>query len=185
MNRVDSLFKACIYGDVKLLKRSLKDGGNVNKQFRKWPPLRWAIQEGHLNIIKVLVDHGANIKKRYSDGCTPLEQAVCEEHTSVIKYLINCGVDVNQKSSNNGTALHMACAYGQLEMAKLLIKNGADPKRRDNDGWTPRSFAGYYRRKALLKLLDERVANKNTPQQKLLVIGLFCLLLMARPTTYS
>lgn len=75
---MDNLFKACINGDIELLNRSFKNGGHLNKRFRKWKPLRWAIQHGHLNVVMALVAKGTNIKRAYSDGITPLDQATGE-----------------------------------------------------------------------------------------------------------
>ena len=156
MDKLDDLFKACIYGDIKLLNKSFKNGGHLNKRFRKWKPIRWAIQYGHLNIVIALVDKGTNIKKAYNDGVTPLDQAVGEKHKTIVKYLIDAGVNVNQRTTN-GTALHTACAYGHMDIVKLLVRNGADLKIKDDNGKTPRHYAKYYNRLDLVKLIDKRV----------------------------
>ncbi len=164
MDKLDNLFKACIYGDIKLLNGSFRNGGNLNKRYRKWKPIRWAIQSGHLNIVKALVDKGTNIKRAYSDGITPLEQAVGERHMPIIKYLISAGVDVNQKTAN-GTALHVACAYGQTEIVKILLQNGADLRIKDDYGKTPRHFSKDY--KSVLKLVDKKLkTDKLTAESK-------------------
>ena len=154
--KVDDLVKACIEGDLHLLKKSVKNKNDLNRKYRTWPLIRWAIQEGHLDIVEYLVDNGVSVTRKYTDGFTPLDQAVGEGHKKIIDFLINFGVDINQKTVN-GTALHTACAYGKLTIAKTLIKNGADIRTKDENGWTARSYAGYYRRKELVNYLDREL----------------------------
>lgn len=154
MGKVDALVKACIQGDIRSLKKLIKDKKDLNHKYKTWPLIRWAIQEGHLNIVQYLVDSGVSVRRKYSDGFTPLDQAVGEGHKKIVNFLILSGVDVNQRTVN-GTALHTACAYGTTEIARILVKNGADIKVKDKRGWTARSYAGYYRRRALVGYLDQ------------------------------
>lgn len=158
MDKVNDLVKASIEGNLQLLEKSIKNGKDLNRRYRTWPLVRWAIQEGHLNIVKYLVDNGVSVTRKYSDGFTPLDQAVGEGHKKIIAFLIHLGVDVNQKTVN-GTALHTACAHGNLDIVKKLVKNGADIRIKDSRGWTARSYAGYYRRKDVVDFLD-RVRKK-------------------------
>jgi ankyrin repeat protein len=158
MDKVDGLIKACIEGDLRSFKKSIKHRKDLSRKYRTWPLIRWAIQEGHLSIVKYLVDNGVSVTRKYSDGFTPLDQAVGGGYKKIIVFLINSGVDVNQRTVN-GTALHTACAYGKLEIVKTLVKNGANVRTKDENGWTARSYAGYYKRKKLVDYL-ERVRNK-------------------------
>jgi ankyrin repeat protein len=153
MEKVDDLVKACVEGDLALLKKSIKNNKDLNRKYRTWPLIRWAIQEGHFSIVKYLVDQGVSVTRKYSDGFTPLDQAVGEGHKKIIAFLIDVGVDVNQKTAN-GTALHTACAYGKLAIAKTLIENGANIRIKDKKGWTARSYARYYKRTGLARYLD-------------------------------
>jgi ankyrin repeat protein len=166
MDKVDDLIKACIEGDLHLLKKSIKNKKDLKRKYRTWPLVGWAIQEGHLSIVKYLVDNGVSVTRKYSDGFTPLDQAVGEGHKKIIAFLIDLGVDVNQKTVN-GTPLHTASAYGKLEIAKTLVKNGADIWTKDSRGWTARSYAGYYRRKELVDFFDRKRNKYNALQHKL------------------
>lgn len=49
--------------------------------------LMWACDRGHLDVVKYLVEHGADVNKRDSDGQTCLHYAVSCEHVEVVKYL--------------------------------------------------------------------------------------------------
>ena len=47
--------------------------------------------DGHEDIVKYLVEHGADINKECNVGATPLSIASLRNHTTVIKYLIEHG----------------------------------------------------------------------------------------------
>jgi len=159
MEKNINLAKACLEGDLRSLKKNIKNKKGLNAKYRSWSLLRWAIQEGRLNIVEYLVRNGVSVRGRYSGGFTPLDQAVGESHKKIASFLLNAGVDVNQKTIN-GTALHTACAYGLLRMAKMLVKHGADITIKDERGWTPRSYAGYYKRRKLIDFLDRNLTGR-------------------------
>jgi ankyrin repeat protein len=154
MNKADILVKACVEGNLRLLKKVIVNQTDLSRRYKTWPFIRWAIQEGRLNIVQYLVKNGVSVTRKYSDGFTPLDQAVGEGHNDIIDFLIQSGIDVNQRTVN-GTALHTACAYGKLDVVKKLIGNGANVRIKDKRGWTARSYAGYYRRRALIDYLDK------------------------------
>jgi ankyrin repeat protein len=139
----------------------------VNRKFRGEKPLRWAVQGGHLKIIKRLIDKGADPTEPDSEGMTPLDVAAGEGHKNIVKYLLKYGVDVNQES-DGGTALHKACAYGEFEIARLLIDAGADLKKKDDEGRTVRYYAKHFRHIELLQLIDNTLhKNKRHTTTKL------------------
>lgn len=51
--------------------------------------LMWACDRGHLDVVRYLVEHGADVNKRDSDGQTCLHYAVSCEHVHVVKYLVS------------------------------------------------------------------------------------------------
>jgi ankyrin repeat protein len=53
------LHKACASGNLKEVKRLLKDGVDIH--YKNDAGLRWAVFNSHLEIIKLLLDNGANI----------------------------------------------------------------------------------------------------------------------------
>jgi len=98
--------------------------------------------DGSLDIAKVLVDAGADINMKSTEGYTPLFVAVQNKHKPVVEYLISKGARIDEKNGqNNDTALHKACVTGSLEVVKILVDAGADINAVNKQGETPNDFA--------------------------------------------
>lgn len=104
-----------------------------------------AAQRGDLDLVKELLDKGADINTRGTNrpniGRTLLHYAAGAkryklrgEHLKVAKLLLARGADVNASADTGYTALHVAAGLGQLEMVDFLLENGADINARDTRG---------------------------------------------------
>ncbi|KAH9503407.1 hypothetical protein Btru_072931 [Bulinus truncatus] len=78
-------------------------------------------------IIKLLIDNGAFVNQRSSDGYLPLSLAVSSKRDSVVSHLIKKGADVNQEVYDYSmTSLMHACIAGNVQIVKMLLRKGAD-----------------------------------------------------------
>jgi ankyrin repeat protein len=88
-----------------------------------------AAANGHVAVLELLHQHGANLMHRTEDGFTPLHYAaIQEDNMPVLKYLLDTGeVDINAVSTIEATSpLIMAANAGELEAVKYLLARGAD-----------------------------------------------------------
>ena len=84
-------------------------------------PLNLASQKGHIEIVKLLIHHKANINTPDEDNLTPLHNAVHYGHLEVTELLIQNNAQLNcQSKKNKNTPLHLASMVGQIDTAHWL-----------------------------------------------------------------
>ncbi|KAL1966418.1 hypothetical protein VTN77DRAFT_4560 [Rasamsonia byssochlamydoides] len=93
--------------------------------------LTCAARRGHDEIVRLLLDRGANINARGRFSMTALQEAASEGNKAVVQLLLARGADVNAGSS---TALHKAARGGHKEVMRLLLDHGANIHARDGFG---------------------------------------------------
>ncbi len=85
------------------------------------------------DLVKVLLDAGADPNIRNEVGRTALHNAAQKGHNNIIRQLLKAGADVNAIYDDNKTALSRALWGQHDKAAKILLRKGADPEvRRDN-----------------------------------------------------
>jgi len=129
-------------------------------------PLHVAAEKGHVEIAKLLLEHGADPNARDMYGATPLHLAAYWGRLDVAKLLLEHGADPNAKEKLGGeTPLYWAVSFDHTDIAKLLLKHGADPnnksKRYIEDGRAVLHLAVHTGDVDLMRLLLEKGANPN------------------------
>lgn len=80
-----------------------------------------------LDIIKLLVQHGANVNLSSStDLLTPLHLASQMGKTLFMEYYISLGADLNATDSYRCTPLHWAIRNNHIEAVNVLVEAGVD-----------------------------------------------------------
>lgn len=81
---------------------------------------------GYKDIVKLLINSGADINHKCARNFTALIEASYNGHTDVVKILIEAGADINHKcDKNNWTALISAYEGKHKDTVKFLIESGA------------------------------------------------------------
>ena len=94
--------------------------------------LTTAAYKGQTNVVKDLLDKGADVNERSGCGLgsdpnlTALICAVTDGHIETVKVLVARGADVNVTYQNGWTPLAYVAYKGNAGIAKLLIEKGAD-----------------------------------------------------------
>jgi ankyrin repeat protein len=78
------------------------------------------------DIVRFLLEHGAETDVRDGNLWTPLHRTIEGGYATVASLLIKHGADVNAKDDMGRTPLHHATRVGNIALAKVLLDNGAD-----------------------------------------------------------
>jgi hypothetical protein len=154
----DQLLRAAGQGNYFMVQALLNQGANVNaKEANVGPnlgqtggqtPLMLASENGHENIVSLLIKNGADLNARDLSGYTALEVATWQDNISICKLLLNAGANVNITNRLGRTALWR----GNAPLLNLLLTHIplADQERIRN------SFAVNYAMKANKQSRDIR-----------------------------
>src|SRR3990167_2447934 len=143
---VSWLHMATMFGhtdQVKGLIKLLVWGSNVSSDYinravkpNDFTPLWVAAENGHLEVVEVLIKCGANIDQ-VCNGGTPLFIAAQTGYGDVVKVLIDAKANIDQ-ICNGYTPLYVAAQNGHLEVVKVLIDGKA------NIDWIYKGFTPLY-----------------------------------------
>ena len=98
--------------------------------------LMHAAYAGTLDIMRELVDRGANVKARSERKATALHWAV--QDAAKLKFLLSTGAEIDAKTVEGRTTLYLAVMQpAGASIVQLLLEAGADPNARTIVGVTP------------------------------------------------
>lgn len=100
-----------------------------------WTPLNWAAGRGNLEILRLLVKHGANISNVGEDGRSAYEIALAASHPQVAAYLKSLRVKDNHMDSESKNA-HYCKAYYLRDLRGFV--DWSDSKKNHRDTGHPR-----------------------------------------------
>ena len=141
-----------VFIDAKGVDAIVRDGRTV---------LIYAAWNGSTEVVKLLIDNGADLNHKSNHGDTALMYAARDGHTDVVKFLIDNGVDLNHKNNGGVTALIYAARKEHTEVVKFLVDNGADMNIKTKYGWTALMYASRYGYTEVVKLFIDNGADMN------------------------
>jgi ankyrin repeat protein len=115
-------------------------------------PLLRAAKTGDAEVVKLLLEHGANGKASVGRGITAIllaanvgtsesdrtgRRKTDGDAIETIKLLMKAGADINAADGQGRTAAHGAALWGLTGVIKFLHENGVDLTRKDSKGLTP------------------------------------------------
>jgi len=90
--------------------------------------LHEAAGAGKLEVVKLLIERGADVNWATSEGCTPLHSVAASPHgdfIEVARVLIQHGADVHAQTSDGHTPLSGASGRGHSGVVQVLQNHGA------------------------------------------------------------
>ncbi|XP_066468012.1 ankyrin repeat and SOCS box protein 3 isoform X2 [Tiliqua scincoides] len=129
------LFLAVGSGHTDVIKLLLQYGANVNGPhcWSGWNSLHQAAFQRYPEILKLLLDRGANKESEDDFGITPLFIAAQYGQLECLRILISYGANINCQAKDQATPLFIAAQEGKGRCVELLLSSGADPNQYCNE----------------------------------------------------
>ena len=122
----DDLLASVCDGDTVRLKEALARGADVNVHTQRgYTPLMIAVMHEDLALVKILLEHGADIKATDMFGNSV---AALSQDKEMLQLIVENGADINKPNSEGKSPVALAADNGNYSMVKALLKNGADPE---------------------------------------------------------
>lgn len=119
------------------------------------PPLHTAATLNDSNIVRILLEHGANTNvQAATDGMTPLMAAAWAQSEEIVRLLLNYGANPNIIDKDKWSPLFHAAHRGNEKIVQLLLSFGADPSLKDIYQKTPSVKAKEAKHYSVSKILS-------------------------------
>lgn len=128
------LWVACHGSDLNSIRQLLDKGINPNFYHSGNTPLVTACQNSTAAIVRLLIDHGAEVNTPDRLGNTPLEAACAKGNLDIIRVLHPHIHDINASNHKGATPLMFAASGGDRATVAFLREQGADPHKVAKDG---------------------------------------------------
>ena len=142
------LFYAADRGQAYTARRLLEGAANCRgvevdreESARGTTPLLRAALQQFLEVVNVLLQHGADGDKADHFGNTPLHGAAEVGSVEVAEVLLESRANVNKPSMKKETPLHFAAYFGHPATARLLLQSRADTTSKDRGGRAALAYA--------------------------------------------
>lgn len=153
-----TIFSAAALGDAvqvaRLLDADSKLLNAVDPEFGG-TPLHWAAVQGRDNVVKLLLQRGADVNSTNNDTRTPLHLAAASNCSAVVSLLLDNGAVVNCKYKDGNTPLHLCAANAHQAIVPLLLAKRADKSLRNNANLTPGEWAFQLGNHTIVAMLNE------------------------------
>lgn len=120
-----------------------------------------AAADNIFEVIRYLVNAGANVNACDADGRTALYALAVDGRVDTATLLLNAGADASITDTEGRSPLHAAAWHGHRDFVQLLLDHGVDCDISDKEGRTPLHSAAWQGHTNVVTLLIERGVRVN------------------------
>jgi hypothetical protein len=119
--------------------------------------LHYAASYYQPEIVRLLLDHKANVNAKAKEGETPLLAGINNHEISLL--ILEHGPDVNATWDNGVSALHKAAGIGDKALIKKILEMGGNINKQGHCGLTPVQFSTFQSNVEVVKFLVDHGAD--------------------------
>jgi ankyrin repeat protein len=116
---------AAFFGHRKIVEYLLDAGADVNQASTnalKVAPIHAAVSNGDASIVRILLEHKADVNARQQNGFTPLHAAASVGRMDLIDLLLSHGAKTDALTDDGKSAADLAEQRGHNDAAATLRK---------------------------------------------------------------
>ena len=83
--------------------------------------LHLAVENGHINIVRLCLEKGANVNFVKTNLITPLHLACTSGQLDIVNILVNSDADIEAKNALQETPLHRAALFNRVNIVEYLV----------------------------------------------------------------
>ncbi|KAI8813919.1 hypothetical protein BJ742DRAFT_787897 [Cladochytrium replicatum] len=162
-----------ILSDPTMTSRLVNAPVEKTSRFAGMTPAFIAVLNKDLEVLQLLVSHGADVEKPRVTGTyfqpqgdlyygdSVISFSVCARNLAIVKFLVDkCDVDLNTADSYGNTPLHLLAWHGMTETEddlgdpwRYCVQAGANPRKRNKERLTPLLIAVARRHTDMVRML--------------------------------
>ena len=156
---------AAMYGYVESANRMISNNSTEANPSDIYgiTPIYLAAQNGHLEMVRLLMTSTTNPNGAINDGRTPIHRAAERGYLEIVRLLMTSTINPNVADDFGQTPIHRAAKNGHLKIVQLLMPSTTNPNVADNHGETPIHKAAIYGHLEIVSLLMMTTNNPNGP----------------------
>lgn len=149
-------------GNAPIARYLLESGAepNAGTFSRRFYPLLVACARGAHQVVKVLLEFGADHRLTSFERTTAIHAAAMEGHANIVEILLNVGADPNTVDSKGWSTMHNAIQGGHIDVVRVLLNHNVDPNISHN-GVLPVTLAAILKHPDIVELLAVNGADLN------------------------
>ena len=155
---VEEFSAACVKGEIERVKTDLARNPKLatGRNRDGYTPLHLAVSKCRVEIVQMLIDHGADVNAKGKNDLTPLHVVASLGHVTMAEFLLAEGSEIDALDCRNWTPLHYSAMGGHSDVAEFLVNHGAKIGVRNSKGMTALELAEKLGHRKIVKLLESK-----------------------------
>jgi ankyrin repeat protein len=164
---MSDIIEALEENNLLKVKQAIKNGADLNQMVEvgeddEYMLLFFALrQHVSCDVLRALVDAGADISYLTHDGVGILDEAIIFADMETLRYLTEeKNLDITQTKRKSGfTPFMQACCYGKEEVVEFILKKGINIEEKDKMGMNALDYLKRLRKEKMHKIIENLMEN--------------------------